>query len=99
MQRPGAVREDDGKGGHTTTGRSLHRVPGGGLLMGTILLSLLDGRDVSTIRGQVHWTGCGVHQFGGGPVEDFVNKPLSRTIIRRTVTRLDEIEWLNLRRG
>lgn len=31
----GEIREKDGKGRHTTTARSLHRIPGGGLLMDT----------------------------------------------------------------
>lgn len=31
----GSIREDDAKGRHTTTGRSLHRTPSGGLLLDT----------------------------------------------------------------
>ncbi len=33
VQEIGAVRDGDGKGRHTTTGRSLHLLPGGGLLL------------------------------------------------------------------
>ena len=33
LQATGAVREDDGKGRHTTTGRFLHRLPGGALVL------------------------------------------------------------------
>jgi ribosome biogenesis GTPase len=32
-QETGAIRESDSKGRHTTTSRSLHRLPGGGLLL------------------------------------------------------------------
>jgi ribosome biogenesis GTPase len=35
IQRTGAVREDDSKGRHVTTGRSLHLMPHGGLLLDT----------------------------------------------------------------
>jgi len=35
VQFTGAIREDDSKGRHVTTGRSLHRIPGGGLLLDT----------------------------------------------------------------
>jgi ribosome biogenesis GTPase len=33
VQQTGSIREDDSKGRHITTGRSLHLVPTGGLLM------------------------------------------------------------------
>jgi ribosome biogenesis GTPase len=33
VQETGAIREDDSKGRHTTIGRSLHVLPGGGLLL------------------------------------------------------------------
>jgi ribosome biogenesis GTPase len=33
VQETGATREGDAKGRHTTTSRSLHRLPGGGLLL------------------------------------------------------------------
>lgn len=33
LQATGEVREDDGKGRHTTTGRFLHRLPGGALVL------------------------------------------------------------------
>lgn len=45
MQRTREIREDDGKGRHTTTGRSLHLLPDGGLLVdnpGMRELSLAD---------------------------------------------------------
>jgi ribosome biogenesis GTPase len=35
VQSTGAIREDDSKGRHVTTGRSLHRIPRGGLLLDT----------------------------------------------------------------
>ena len=35
IQRTGAIREDDSKGRHVTTGRSLHLMPHGGLLLDT----------------------------------------------------------------
>jgi len=35
VQSTGAIRTDDSKGRHVTTGRSLHRVPRGGLLLDT----------------------------------------------------------------
>lgn len=35
IQRTNTIREDDDKGRHTTTGRSLHLLPGGGLLLDT----------------------------------------------------------------
>jgi ribosome biogenesis GTPase len=35
VQLTSAIREDDSKGRHTTTGRSLHTLPGGGLLLDT----------------------------------------------------------------
>ena len=35
IQPTAAIREDDGKGRHTTTGRSLHLMPQGGLLLDT----------------------------------------------------------------
>jgi ribosome biogenesis GTPase len=35
IQDTAGVREDDSKGRHTTTGRSLHLIPGGGLLLDT----------------------------------------------------------------
>jgi len=34
-QDTGGIREDDAKGRHTTTGRSLHRIPNGGWVMDT----------------------------------------------------------------
>ena len=33
MQLTGGIREDDGKGRHTTTNRSLHLLPEGGLVL------------------------------------------------------------------
>ena len=35
IQRTNTIREDDDKGRHTTTKRSLHLIPGGGLLLDT----------------------------------------------------------------
>ena len=35
MQDTGAVRENDGRGMHTTTARSLHRLPGGACIIDT----------------------------------------------------------------
>jgi ribosome biogenesis GTPase len=35
LQQTAGIREDDAKGRHTTTGRSLHLLPGGGLLLDT----------------------------------------------------------------
>ena len=35
VQSTGAIREDDSKGRHVTTGRSLHHIPHGGLLLDT----------------------------------------------------------------
>ncbi|MBQ0718454.1 MAG: ribosome small subunit-dependent GTPase A, partial [Sulfitobacter litoralis] len=35
VQSTGTIREDDSKGRHITTGRSLHRIPQGGLLLDT----------------------------------------------------------------
>jgi ribosome biogenesis GTPase / thiamine phosphate phosphatase len=35
LQATGSIREDDSKGRHTTTGRTLHITPGGGLLLDT----------------------------------------------------------------
>jgi len=35
VQSTGAIREDDSKGRHITTGRSLHRIPQGGLILDT----------------------------------------------------------------
>ncbi len=35
VQRTGGIREDDDEGRHTTTSRSLHRIPGGGVLLDT----------------------------------------------------------------
>ena len=35
VQQTGSIREDDSKGRHTTTGRSLHLMPEGGLLLDT----------------------------------------------------------------
>jgi ribosome biogenesis GTPase len=35
VQRTGSIREDDSKGRHITTGRSLHLIPTGGMLMDT----------------------------------------------------------------
>ncbi len=35
VQSTAAIREDDSKGRHTTTGRSLHLMPGGGLMLDT----------------------------------------------------------------
>ncbi|WP_108651799.1 ribosome small subunit-dependent GTPase A [Dongshaea marina] len=35
MQKTGTIREDDSKGRHTTTGRSLHFMPTGGILLDT----------------------------------------------------------------
>lgn len=35
VQRTGAIREADSRGRHTTSGRSLHLLPGGGLLLDT----------------------------------------------------------------
>jgi ribosome biogenesis GTPase len=35
VQSTGAIREEDSKGRHITTGRSLHRIPRGGLLLDT----------------------------------------------------------------
>ena len=35
VQSTGSIREDDSKGRHVTTGRSLHRIPQGGLLLDT----------------------------------------------------------------
>ncbi|OBT09496.1 ribosome small subunit-dependent GTPase A [Vibrio sp. UCD-FRSSP16_10] len=35
LQKTGAIREDDSKGRHTTTGRTLHQMPSGGILLDT----------------------------------------------------------------
>ena len=48
QQLTGAIREADGKGRHTTTARSMHQLPGGGLLLdnpGMRELQLVDARD------------------------------------------------------
>ena len=57
VQDTGAIREDDSKGRHTTIGRSLHVLPGGGLLLdspGMRELQLSEGEDgVATLFEEV----------------------------------------------
>jgi len=57
VQVTGAIREDDSRGRHTTVGRSLHLLPGGGLLLdspGMRELKLSEGEDgVATLFEEV----------------------------------------------
>lgn len=72
----GGIREDDGRGRHTTTHRSLHRLPNGAWLMdtpGLRSLSLWDGeegietlfQDIETWSRQCKFTDC-AHQTEPG---------------------------------
>lgn len=69
QQSTGAVREDDSRGRHTTTSRSLHLLPGGGCVIDTPglrglqpdideddLASAFD--DIQTLAGQCHFRDC-----------------------------------------
>jgi ribosome biogenesis GTPase len=47
-QATGAIREDDAKGRHTTTARSLHRIAGGGWVIDTPGMRTLHVSDVSS---------------------------------------------------
>ena len=50
MQDTGAVRENDGRGKHTTTARSLHRLPGGACVIDTPgLRTLRPDADAATL--------------------------------------------------
>lgn len=46
-QATGSIREDDAKGRHTTTSRSLHRIAGGGLVIDTPGIRTLHVSDIS----------------------------------------------------
>ncbi len=69
VQDTAAIREDDSKGRHTTTGRSLHLLPGGGLLLdtpGMRELQLTDCEqgieetfsDISQLAAKCHFSNC-----------------------------------------
>lgn len=69
VQQTGAIREDDSKGRHVTTGRSLHLIPDGGLLMdmpGMRELQLADCdvgvsvtfSDITTLSTQCRFADC-----------------------------------------
>jgi ribosome biogenesis GTPase len=69
VQDTGAIREDDSKGRHVTTGRSLHLIPGGGLLVdmpGMRELQLADCdegvittfADITTLSAQCRFADC-----------------------------------------
>jgi ribosome biogenesis GTPase len=69
VQLTGSIREDDSKGRHVTTGRSLHLIPGGGLLMdmpGMRELQLADCddgvittfADISALSAQCRFADC-----------------------------------------
>jgi ribosome biogenesis GTPase len=47
-QLTGGIREDDGKGRHTTTSRSLHAIEGGGLVIDTPGMRTLHVSDVAS---------------------------------------------------
>ncbi|MEM7220853.1 MAG: ribosome small subunit-dependent GTPase A [Pseudomonadota bacterium] len=70
VQATGAIREDDAKGRHTTTARSLHLLPGGGMVLdspGMRELKLADVRDgidalfddIDTIARGCRFNDCG----------------------------------------
>jgi ribosome biogenesis GTPase len=69
VQSTGAIRENDGRGRHVTTGRSLHPMQGGGLLLDTPGLRELqltdcdDGvtstfADIAALAGRCRFTDC-----------------------------------------
>lgn len=53
VQLTGAIREDDAKGRHTTTSRSLHPLPGGGLVLDSPGMRELKLTDVSAGVGEL----------------------------------------------
>lgn len=69
IQATAGVREADSKGRHTTTGRSLHRLPGGALVIDSpgmrelALVGVSDGvgevfEDIETLTGQCRFRDC-----------------------------------------
>jgi ribosome biogenesis GTPase len=83
VQSTAAIREKDGKGRHVTTGRSLHPMQGGGLLLDTPGLRELqltdcdDGvtstfADIAALAGQCRFTDCRHGNEPGCAVQDAI---------------------------
>jgi len=84
VQDTGAVREHDSRGKHTTTSRSLHRVPGGACVIDTPGLRTLrpdideaalasSFADVEALAGQCRFRDCGHANEPGCAVRDGVD--------------------------
>ena len=82
-QHTSAAREDDQRGRHTTTSRSMHLLPDGGWLIdtpGMRELQLVDVRDalddvfsdVATLAGQCRFTDCGHESEPGCAVQEAI---------------------------
>lgn len=85
VQLTGAIREDDSKGRHVTTGRSLHLMPHGGLLLDTPgmrelqLVDCDDGvkatfADVNSLAAQCRFGNCRHESEPGCAVQDAISR-------------------------
>lgn len=95
VQQTNAIREDDGKGRHTTTGRTLHLLPAGGLLLDTPGMRELQLADcehgiedtfaeISELASRCKFTNCQHKQEPGCAVRAAID-----------AGTLDERRWLN----
>ena len=84
VQSTGAIREDDSKGRHVTTGRSLHRIPQGGLLLDTpgmreLQLAHCDVgvnttfADIASLAEQCHFGNCQHENEPGCAVQNAID--------------------------
>jgi len=85
VQSTGAIRENDGKGRHVTTGRSLHPMKGGGLLLDTPGLRELqltdcdDGvnttfAEITSLAERCRFTDCSHGNEPGCAVQDAISR-------------------------
>jgi ribosome biogenesis GTPase len=109
VQDTGAVRENDGRGMHTTTARTLHRLPGGGCIIDTPGLRTLrpDGDerallasfgDVESLSARCRFRDCGHGSEPGCAVRDGVAPDRLHNFQKMLrETRRDSMTWVERR--
>ena len=109
VQDTGAVREHDGRGMHTTTGRSLHLLPGGGCVIDTPGLRTLrpdvdeatlaaSFEDVEQLSAQCRFRDCTHAGEPGCAVRERVDPDRLRNFQKlRHETRRDTLTWVERR--
>jgi len=109
VQDTGAVRENDGRGMHTTTARTLHRLPGGGCIIDTPGLRTLrpDGDertllasfgDVASLSARCRFRDCSHGSEPGCAVRESVAPDRLKNFQKMLrETRRDTMTWVERR--